>query len=148
MLNDSRCAPHQRYYSKQLETKAYAALKGQLSEIELQLLNSQGGTGASILHVPRRAQHLLGDDEFAVAIRRRLLMQDPAGSGGLPCQNASSRRNACGAATGAAFAEHASKCHVGPGFVRRHNWIRDALADWLVSIYGQAAVVFEQRIPG
>ena len=76
MQNDPRSAPPQRAYSKRLESKAYAALKGHLSEVELQLLNSQGGTGATVLHVPRRPQHLLGDDEFAVTMRRRLLMPD------------------------------------------------------------------------
>ena len=47
--------------------------------------------------------------------------------------------NDCGA--------HAIACAVGPGRVKRHDGIRDTLADWLVEIHGREAVSIEQHLP-
>ncbi|CAK0888072.1 unnamed protein product, partial [Prorocentrum cordatum] len=84
---DPRRQVKQRVYTKLLAARAHAELQARLSEPAAALLLSQGGTGAAVLQPPSLPQHLLGDDEFAVTLRRRLLYLDPAGQGGAPCQN-------------------------------------------------------------
>ena len=145
---DPRCVVKQKTYTRQVVDRRRRWLLDRLSEPEAGLLHSHGGTGSTALEPPTRAQHLLGNDEFAVTLRRRLLYEDPAGTGGRPCCNTASGTTVpCGASTHEPLAEHASKCPVGPGFVRRHDATRDTLGEWLAERYGQNAVSFEQRIP-
>ncbi|CAK0869562.1 unnamed protein product, partial [Prorocentrum cordatum] len=97
---------------------------------------------------PMAGRRLLGNDEFAAALRRRLLYEDPAGTGGRPCCNAA-RGTAlqCGASAREPLAVRADERPAGPGFARRHDGARGALGEWLVERHGQNAVGFERRIP-
>jgi len=49
------------------------------------LVRSAGGEGGAWLWHPSRKEHLLGDDDFIVSLRRRLLVACPGASGGAPC---------------------------------------------------------------
>jgi hypothetical protein len=93
-------------------------------------------------------EHLLNDDEFLVTLRRRLLVPDPAGSGGAPCANKRKTTGApCGTIDGHRHSKHAMDCSIGGGATVRHNYCRDTLAAWLEELHGAAAVKTEHRIP-
>lgn len=98
---------------------------------------------------PGRTEHLMGDDDFIVCLRRRLLYEDPAAQGQEPCAHrAVSTNRVCGSTARRRYGIHAVCCSCGPGFVRRHNECRDALRAWLGEEKGEANVTTEQHIPG
>jgi hypothetical protein len=90
---------------------------------------------------------VLSDDEFCVALRRRLLYEDPAGQQGRPCTHkAHKAERCCGNTTRQKYGSHAVCCEKGPGFTRRHHRCRDALADWCKAQVGPEGVLKEQHV--
>ena len=84
---DGRHKGRQSTYTQGIVKRMRDRMRAALPEEEAQLFLSQGDEGGAVLRPPTRPEHLLGDDEFAVTLRRRLLMRDPAGTRGTCCQN-------------------------------------------------------------
>ena len=128
--------------------KIYHHLLGNLDSDGAALVRSQGAEGGAWLWAPSRKKHFMGDDDYIVCLRRRLLYSDPAGQGGRPCAHKTVGTGAiCGVCTRQQYGIHPVCCNKGPGFVRRHNNDRDALAGWLCEHHGTEAVTTEQHIP-
>ena len=133
---------------KQVHRIAQKSLFDSLGPEQIALARSFGDTGAAALQPPRRAEHLLDNDEFTVVLRCKLLMVDPAGAGGAPCANVGRQSRApCNSVDGQQYAKHALDCPIGGGLGIRHNGCRDALASWLEEQHGQSSARTEQRIP-
>ena len=133
---------------KQLLRARRGNLCDSLSADEAALLHSFGEAGAAVLQPPRRAEHLLNDDEFILTLRYRLLIDDPAGASGTPCANVRQGTGVpCGEVSSRKHAKHALDCPVGWGPTIRHDFRRDALAAWLEEHHGASTVKMEQRIP-
>ena len=148
LMRDSGGNVSQGAITRQLERMRLAAVRAALPEGAAALRRSHGGTGALLLAPPMNGHHLVPDEEFIVAVRERLLVADPACQGKTPCQNASREHGACGhREEGMELAIHGRTCCVGPGFVRRHHGLRDAVGGWLEERHGAAAVAYEQRVP-
>ena len=130
--------------------ESWRSLLSSLSAVQAAMVRSHGGIGAGAwLNPPTRSEHKMDDDSFIVSIRRRLLFVDPAAMQGCTCQHPynDGRRGVCNATVGDDLGSHSISCPVGPGRVKRHDSIRDALADWLAELHGRDAVTIEQHIP-
>ena len=148
LLRDSGGNVSQGAMTRQLERKRLAVVRAAVPDCAAVLLRSHGGSGSLLLAPPTNVHHLVPDEEFVVAVRARLLLADPAGQRGTSCHNASRENGVCGQRVEhGGLAIHGRSCGVGPGFVRRHHALRDAIGTWLEERHGAAAVAYEQRVP-
>ena len=137
----------QRAISQSLVAKRRQQLAEGLEDDPAALLQSQAVEGGAWLRAPRRDRDVLSDDAFCVCIRRRLLFEDPAGQGPLPCMlRARGVSRACGCTTRHRWGSHAVCCEKGPGFARRHNYCRDELAEWCCE-HVDSGTLKEQHVP-
>jgi hypothetical protein len=143
-----RAVMRQSAMVKQLNRTRRAELMAGLDADEAALVRSYADTGAAVLQPPRRAEHLLTDDEFIVTVRCRLLVTNPVDAAGQPCANKrATTKVACGVVDDHVHAKHALDCPIGGGPTIRHDFCKDALAAWLEEHHGKTAVQTEQRIP-
>ena len=140
----------QKGYVMPIQLQSWRSLIDCLPPAEAALLRSNGGLGAGAwLNPPRRSEHCMDDDAFIVSLRRRLLFRDPAAAAGQPCQHRHKdhRRGICSRTAVDDLGAHAVSCPVGPGRVKRHDTVKEALAEWLIEMHGSDAVAIEQHIP-
>ena len=105
-------------------------------------MGGMGASGAAWLHPPSHDGHILGNDELAVLLRRRLLCKDPAGTATLPCslrkgqQNGKAGLQSQYVGDDCWFGTHAMACDHGPE-------VRDVWYEWLKSHLGPDRVQHE-----
>ena len=106
-------------------------------------LRSAGGQGGAFLRPPTQPAHLMPDDHFVVATRLRLRVPHPARLGRCAGDQVCSHRyvrtqTQCGGILDSRGL-HSLLCKVGGGVDRRHNSIRDCLAEVIRDFTGQTA---------
>jgi len=116
---------------------------------------SAGGKGGgAFLLVPKKREHRMAADHFAVAVRARLLLPrpavgrvDPAELASLshPCNHRAQPGAPCGE-TLDSTGHHAWTCKVGGEVVKGHDRLRDWLARW-VAYWTGAPAPTEQYVP-
>ena len=129
---------------------AIKELRASITIAEHAILESGCTTqGRAWLHPPTRPDHEMSNDEVASTTRRRLLYPDPSGRASALCGHRSANgRKVCTHSKAAPdFGVHDLTCEVGPGWILRHNYIRDAWATWLKGRFGYAAVDVEAEVP-
>ena len=147
LVRNSKGDISQKGITKLLLRKLLVEVRSSLPEAAAALMRSHGGSGSLLLASPTNRYHCIPDEEFVVAMRERLLVEDPAGHGKRRCQNIAKTKQACTGSDHGCFGLHARNCEIGPGFVRRHHSLRDAHGAWLQERHGTAAVEYEQRVP-
>ena len=148
LARGGRAVMRQSAMVKQIHREQKSGLMAGLGADEASHVRSGADTGAAVLQPPRRAEHLLSDDEFIITVRCRLLMIDPAGSVGEPCANQRvATRTPCAVIDNHPHAKHALDCPIGGGPTIRHDFCKDGLAGWLEEHHGKNTVQTEQRIP-
>ena len=129
------------------------ALRGGLARRPLALHQSMcTSQGRAWLLPPTEENQRMGNDAMAVSLRRRLLCSDPAGRALLPCGHVTRKPGApvrvCPhQAQQEDFGVHPVTCDVGPGFVARHDPVRDVWYKALGEIFGPQCVTREEIIP-
>ena len=129
LARGGRALVRQSAMVKQLNGTRRAELIPGLDADEAVLARSFADTGAAVLQPPRRAEHLLNDDEFIVNVRCLLLVENPADTVGQPSANKRATTKAmCRAVDSHVHAKHAFDCPIGGGPTIRHDFCKDALA--------------------
>ena len=95
LVRNSKGDISQKGITKLLLRKLLAEVRSELPEPAAALMRSHGGSGSLVLASPSNRYHCIPDEEFIVAMRERLLLEDPAGHRKRTCQNTTKSNSRC-----------------------------------------------------
>ena len=108
-------------------------------------MNSAGGQSGGFMLLPRKARHHIADKHYRISIRLRLHMEVPRGAA--TCRHAGARdARQCGGILDAK-GMHAVSCMTGAHLLRKHDEIKDTVADNVMSGDAMEVTHVEQVLP-
>ena len=106
-------------------------LESQVSGYERARLYGAGGKEAGAFMFPPEDAKPLPDAHARVALRMRLSVPEVVAARSHACHNTSKEGRTCAEPLSADGGDHAIKCQLGGGWVRRHDAIKDAIYGWM-----------------
>jgi hypothetical protein len=123
-----------------------AALRSKLSIDEAALFLDGSGTGAgAFLDTDAQGEPHMDDDHYICAVRRRLLVKNPAGTA-IACTRRGAAGELCGAAVRDDYGLHGSICPKGGTPTQCHDALVRDLGRWVQDVQG-VPVQYEQDVP-